>query len=52
MLQGARKENILYGYSTDEQRGSIPKDRQPGGLNVYGGFNPFPLGWLKDSLAG
>jgi hypothetical protein len=32
MLQGARKENILYGYSTDEQRGSIPKDRPPGGL--------------------
>src|SRR6516164_9800944 len=32
MLQGARKENILYGSSTDEQRGSSGKDRQPGGL--------------------
>jgi len=32
MLQGARRENILYGSSTDEQRRSIAKDRQPGGL--------------------
>jgi hypothetical protein len=35
MVQGAR-ENILYGYSTDEQRGSIPQDRQPGGLFTGG----------------
>src|SRR5689334_22889237 len=32
LLRGARRENILYGYSTDEQRGSRPKDRQPKGL--------------------
>src|SRR5215469_16754431 len=32
LLQGARRENILYGSSTDEQRGSSAKDRQPGGL--------------------
>jgi hypothetical protein len=32
VLQGARRENILYGSSTDEQRSSSPKDRQPGGL--------------------
>src|SRR5215471_16276594 len=32
LLQGARKENILYGSSTDEQRSSSDKDRQPGGL--------------------
>jgi hypothetical protein len=32
LLQGARRENILYGYSTDEQRSSSGKDRQPGGL--------------------
>ena len=27
VLQGARRENILYGYLTDEQRRSSPKDR-------------------------
>ena len=27
LLQGARRENILYGSSTDEQRGSSGKDR-------------------------
>jgi hypothetical protein len=32
LLQGARRENILYGSSTDEQRSSSAKDRQPGGL--------------------
>src|SRR6516162_11005291 len=32
VLQGARSENILYGSSTDEQRRSSAKDRQPGGL--------------------
>ena len=32
LLQGARRENILYGSSSDEQRSSSPKDRQPGGL--------------------
>src|SRR5215471_12816797 len=32
LLQGARKENILYGSSTDEQRSSTGKNRQPGGL--------------------
>jgi hypothetical protein len=26
-LQGARRENILYGYSTDEQRSSRGKDQ-------------------------
>jgi hypothetical protein len=34
--QGARKENALYGSSTDEQRRGNSKDRQPGGL-FYGG---------------
>jgi hypothetical protein len=33
LLQGARRENILYGSSTDEQHSSSAKDRQPGGLN-------------------
>jgi hypothetical protein len=28
MLQGARREKILYGSSTDEQRRSSGKDRQ------------------------
>src|SRR6516164_4701682 len=32
VLQGARRENILYGSSTEEQRRSSAKDRQPGGL--------------------
>jgi len=32
LLRGARRENILYGSLTDEQRGSSPKDQQPGGL--------------------
>ena len=32
VLQGARRKNILYGSSTDEQRSSNGKDRQPGGL--------------------
>ena len=32
LLQGARRKNILYGSSTDEQRRSSAKDRQPGGL--------------------
>src|SRR5215469_15658525 len=32
LLQGARRENILYGSLTDEQRSSSGKDRQPGGL--------------------
>src|SRR5579871_3776195 len=32
LLQGARRENILHGSSTDEQRSSSAKDRQPGGL--------------------
>ena len=41
LLQGARRENILYGYSTDEQRSSSAKDpatrravfwRAPGGV--------------------
>jgi hypothetical protein len=32
VLQGARRENILYGSSTDEQRRSSLKDRQPEGL--------------------
>src|SRR5262249_27312170 len=32
LLQGARRENILYGSLTDEQRSSSDKDRQPGGL--------------------
>src|SRR6185437_4656014 len=32
VLQGARRENILYGSSTDEQRSSSVKDRQPSGL--------------------
>jgi hypothetical protein len=35
MLQGARRENILYGSSTDE-RSSSGKDRQPGGLFSVG----------------
>src|SRR4051812_11225005 len=33
LLQGARKENILHGSSTDEQRRSSFKDRQPCGLS-------------------
>src|SRR5215469_1839260 len=32
LLQGARRENIPCGSSTDEQRSSSAKDRQPGGL--------------------
>jgi hypothetical protein len=36
LLQGARRENILYGYSTDEQRSSNAKDRQPEGLFTGG----------------
>src|SRR5579862_311126 len=32
VLQGARRKNILHGSSTDEQRSSSVKDRQPGGL--------------------
>jgi hypothetical protein len=32
MLQGARRENILYGSSTDEQRRSSGKDRQLEGV--------------------
>ena len=35
-MQGARRENILYGYSTDEQRSSNAKDRQPEGLFTGG----------------
>ena len=45
MVLGERG-NILYGYSTDEQRGSIPKDRQPGGL-----FTHFVLGSKSQKLA-
>src|SRR5579862_1303176 len=31
LMQGTRRENILYGSSTDEQRRSSAKDRQPEG---------------------
>jgi hypothetical protein len=34
--QGARRENILHGSSTDEQRRLSPKDRQPLGLGAGG----------------
>jgi hypothetical protein len=44
MLQGVRRENILYGSSTDEQRSSIAKDRQPGGLFSGGRLAALLLG--------
>jgi hypothetical protein len=44
MLPGARRENILYGSSTDEQRSSSGKDRQPGGL-----FSGEPFGYAPAS---
>jgi hypothetical protein len=44
VLQGARRENILYGSSTDEQRSSSGKDRQPGGLFSGGHLAALLLG--------
>jgi hypothetical protein len=44
LLQGARSENILHGSSTDEQRSSSGKDRQPGGL-----FSIYEMGSKKCS---
>jgi hypothetical protein len=44
VLQGARRENILYGSSTDEQRSSSGKDRQPGGLFSGGPIPYFDFG--------
>ena len=41
VLQGARRENIPCGSSTDEQRRSSGKDRQPGGL--FSGGRPAAL---------
>jgi hypothetical protein len=55
MLQGARRENILYGSSTDEQRRSSGKDRQPGGLFSGGRLAALLLGhrafWLCSLVA-
>jgi hypothetical protein len=34
LQQGARKENILHGSLTDEQRRCSDKDLQPGGLSA------------------
>jgi hypothetical protein len=41
VLQGARRENILYRSSTDEQCSSSAKDRQPFGL--FSGGRPAAL---------
>src|SRR6185295_13894238 len=44
LLQGARRKNILYGSSTDEQRRSSLKDLQPCGLSSGGPLAALLLG--------
>src|SRR5579871_2348605 len=55
LLQGAGRENILDGSSTDEQRSSSAKDRQPGGLFSGGRLAALLLGhralWLCSLVA-
>jgi len=43
MRQGARRENILQGYSTDEQRRRSAKDPQPGGVKYFTSVEVFEL---------